>query len=141
MPSQALPVVSDSVDVVISICVINLSPDKSAAFREAFRVLKSGGRLAVSDIVLSEPLPPEIAASVAALVACVAGAETEDAYLGYMRDAGFVDIQFERVPAGNLLDLDTNDPMLRAAIDGFGPERAKQVAGTVYSYSIRARKP
>lgn len=138
---ESLPVVSETVDVVISNCVINLSPDKGAAFREAFRVLKSGGRLAVSDIVLSEPLPEEIAKSVAALVACVAGAETEDAYLGYMRDAGFVDIQFERVPAGNLLDLDTNDPLLRAAIDAFGPERAKEVAGSVFSYSIRARKP
>ena len=138
---EALPVVSETVDVVISNCVINLSPDKSAAFSEAFRVLKPGGRLAVSDIVLSEPLPEPIQQSVAALVACVAGAETEDAYLGYMREAGFVDITFERVPAGNLFDIESNDPMLRAAIDGFGIERAKEIAGTVYSYAIRARKP
>ena len=103
--------------------------------------MKPGGRLAVSDIVLSEPLPEAIQTSVAALVACVAGAETEDAYLGYMREAGFVDITFERTPAGDLFDLESNDPMLRAAIEGFGAERAKEIAGTVYSYAIRARKP
>lgn len=138
---EALPVVSESVDVVISNCVINLSPDKGAAFREAFRVLKPGGRLAVSDIVLTEPLPGAVQTSVAALVACVAGAETEDAYLGHMRDAGFTDITFERTPAGDLFDLESSDPTLRAYIDEVGPERAKAVADSVYSYAIRAKKP
>lgn len=138
---EALPVVSESVDVVISNCVINLSPDKGAAFREAFRVLKSGGRLAVSDIVLSEPLPAEVAQSVTALVACVAGAETEAQYLAHLREAGFVDITFDRRPVGDLFDLDTNDPMLRAAIESFGKERARAISEQVFSYSIRARKP
>jgi DNA-binding MarR family transcriptional regulator/SAM-dependent methyltransferase len=78
---ENLPVASDSVDVVISNCVINLSPDKAQVFREAHRVLKPGGRLAVSDIVLSEPLPEEVVRMAASWIACVGGASTEEEYL------------------------------------------------------------
>ena len=81
---EQLPVVDASVDVVLSNCVINLSPDKGQAFAEAFRVLKPGGRLAVSDIVLSAPLPEPIQQLAEAYVACIAGAAVE----GDARSAG-----------------------------------------------------
>ena len=138
---EVLPVASGSVDVVISNCVINLSPDKETVFREAFRVLKPGGRLAVSDILLSKPLPAEVAQSAFALIGCVAGAETEEAYVGHIRDAGFVDIELQRRPAGEIFELTTNDPVLSAAIEEFGIERARKVAESIFSYTIEARKP
>ncbi len=138
---EALPVASESVDVIISNCVINLSPDKKTVFREAFRVLKPGGRLAISDILLTEPLPPEVAKSVSALIACVAGAETEEVYMGHIRDAGFVDVEFERRPAGEIFDFASDDPVIGAAIAEYGIDRAREVAGTVFSYTIQARKP
>ncbi len=138
---EALPVVSESADVVISNCVINLSPDKAAAFREAFRVLKPGGRLAISDILLTSPLPSEVSESVSALIACIAGAETEDVYLGHIRDAGFVDIEFQRQPAGEMFDFVMDDPVVGAAIAEFGAERARELAGTAFSYTIQATKP
>jgi arsenite methyltransferase len=84
-----LPLPDASVDVVISNCVINLAPDKSAVFREIFRVLKPGGELAVSDIALKKPLPPEIAADVMAYVGCIAGAVLAGDYERGLRDAGF----------------------------------------------------
>ena len=86
---ERLPVRDESVDVIISNCVINLSPDKAAVFREAFRVLKPGGRLAVSDIVATAPLPEHVQADLNLYVGCVAGAETPHKLEGYLRDAGF----------------------------------------------------
>lgn len=138
---EALPVASGSADVILSNCVINLSPDKKTAFREAFRVLKPGGRLVVSDILLSEPLPAEVAQSAAALIACIAGAETEEAYVGHIQDAGFKDIQLQRRPAGDMFNLVSSDPVVGAAIKEFGVERAREVAETVFSYTIQATKP
>jgi SAM-dependent methyltransferase len=84
-----LPLPDGSVDCVISNCVINLVPDKHAVFREIARVLKPGGRLAVSDIVLKKPLPPELSADVMAYVGCLAGAIGLDDYRNGLRDAGF----------------------------------------------------
>ena len=127
--------------MIISNCVINLSPDKTAVFREAFRVLKPGGRLVVSDILLTKPLPPEIAASAAALISCIAGAETEAAYLEHIRNAGFTDVEISRQPAGEMFDFVTADPIVGAAIEEFGIERARQVAETIFSYTIEATKP
>ena len=138
---EALPVASGSADVIISNCVINLSPDKTAVFGEALRVLKPGGRLVISDILLTEPLPPEIAQSAAALIGCIAGAETEEVYLGHMRDAGFTDIEFTRQPADAMFGLVSADPVVGAAIAEYGIERARKVAGTVFSYTIEATKP
>lgn len=138
---EALPVASGSADVIISNCVINLSPDKKTACREAFRVLKPGGRLVISDILLSEPLPVEVAQSVSALIACVAGAETEEKYVKHIRDAGFTDIQLQRRPVGDIFDLVSDDPVISAAITDFGIERAREVAKTIFSYTIQAVKP
>lgn len=88
-----LPLPDGSVDCVISNCVINLAPDKRVVFREIARVLKPGGRLAVSDIALKKPLPPEIAADVMAYVGCIAGAILIDDYEAGLREAGFAHVQ------------------------------------------------
>ena len=88
-----LPLPDASVDVVISNCVINLAPDKKAVFWEIARVLKPGGRLAVSDIALKKPLPQEIAADVMAYVGCIAGAVLIHEYESGLRDAGFAHVQ------------------------------------------------
>ena len=137
---ENLPVASDSVDVVISNCVINLSPDKAQVFREAYRVLKPGGRLAVSDIVLSEPLPPDIAKFAASWIACVGGALTEDEYFGHMRAAGFENIEHTRKPAGPMLTSNLQDPMWKAAVEVAGGERIRELSDTVFSYAITAEK-
>jgi arsenite methyltransferase len=90
---ENLPVADDSVDAIISNCVINLSPDKLRTFREAFRVLRPGGRVLVSDVVLLRPLPEHVKNSVDAYVSCVAGAILKEDYLQAMRDAGFEDVR------------------------------------------------
>ena len=89
---ESLPLDDSSVDVVISNCVINLSPDKSKVFKEAFRVLKPGGRIMVSDIVLKKELPDEIKNSPEAYAACISGACLREEYLGHIRSAGFENI-------------------------------------------------
>jgi SAM-dependent methyltransferase len=92
---ESLPLPDRSVDVVVSNCVINLSPDKAAVFREALRVLKPGGRIAISDIVTSAPLPEAIRKDPTALVGCIAGAPAIDELRTYLESAGFVDISIE----------------------------------------------
>jgi len=137
---ENLPVASESVDVVISNCVINLSPDKAQVFREAHRILKPGGRVAVSDIILSEPLPLKVATLAASWIACVGGASTEEEYLGYMRDAGFENIEYTRKPAGPMLTPNLQDPMWKAAVDLIGLEQIDALTNTVFSYSITAER-
>lgn len=90
---EKLPVEDNSIDVIISNCVINLSPDKKAVFKEAYRVLKAGGRLMVSDLVLVKDLPQEIKDSVEAYVGCLAAAIKKDEYLRFIEQAGFQDIK------------------------------------------------
>lgn len=90
---EKLPVEDDSVDVIISNCVINLSPDKEKTFKEAFRVLRSGGRLMVSDLVLVKDLPKAIKESVEAYVGCLAGAVFKEDYLACIKKAGFDNIK------------------------------------------------
>jgi arsenite methyltransferase len=89
---EHLPVADNTVDVIISNCVINLSPDKLQVFREALRVLKPGGRLMVSDLVLRRPLSDGLRNSVEAYVGCVAGASLKDDYLALMQEAGFREV-------------------------------------------------
>ncbi|HEY5901652.1 MAG TPA: arsenite methyltransferase, partial [Anaerolineales bacterium] len=94
---EELPVQSDTVDVTISNCVINLSPDKPAVFAEVFRVLKPGGRVAVSDIVTGGPLPEAVKKSLSAWAGCVAGAVEAKEYIAMMEQAGFRDISITPV--------------------------------------------
>lgn len=90
---EKLPIEDNSIDVVISNCVINLSPDKERVFKEAYRVLKTGGRLMVSDLVLAKDLPKEIKNSVEAYVGCLAGAIKKEEYLSFIEQAGFRDVK------------------------------------------------
>jgi SAM-dependent methyltransferase len=90
---EKLPVEDNSIDVIISNCVINLSPEKQRTFAEAFRVLKPGGRLMVSDLVLVKELPPGIKESVEAYVGCLAGAIRKEDYLNFISRAGFRDVK------------------------------------------------
>lgn len=90
---ESLPVEDNSIDVIISNCVINLSPDKKSVFKEAFRVLKLGGRLMVSDLVLVKDLPRAIKESVEAYVGCLAGAIFKNEYLDCIKEAGFENIK------------------------------------------------
>jgi arsenite methyltransferase len=90
---EQLPVADNTIDAIISNCVINLSPNKPQVFREAFRVLKPGGRVAVADIVRTAELPPQVAADLAALCGCVAGAASIDELETMLRDAGFHNIR------------------------------------------------
>ena len=94
-----LPLDAGSADCIISNCVINLAPDKGAVFREMFRVLKSGGRVAISDIALLEVLPEDLARSISAYVGCIAGAISMSDYETGLRDAGFTGIQIVRTGA------------------------------------------
>lgn len=135
---EDLPVRDGEVDVILSNCVINLSPDKEAVFREAFRALAPGGRLAVSDILLTEPLPDAIAKNVASWVGCLAGAPVADVYLEAMADAGFVDIETTRTPAAALLQTAEAQVGIDLGIDAVERD---SIAHTVFSYAVSARKP
>jgi arsenite methyltransferase len=126
---ERLPVADASVDLVISNCVINLSPDKEAVFAEAFRVLKPGGRMVVSDLVLKQPLPDDVRHSVEAYVGCVAGAALHGAYLAMIRGAGFEDVRtVEERSYGD------------AELFG-GYEWLRDAARSVVSAKVRAVKP
>ena len=126
---EHLPVADASVDAIISNCVVNLSPDKPQVFREALRVLKPGGRLVVSDLVLTRPLGEELQRNVDLYVGCVAGASLKDEYLQLMRDAGFADVRIleERGYAVGMENLPEG-----------GPER--DAFSAVVSVKVRAIK-
>ena len=96
---EAMPLADDTADVVISNCVINLSPDKPAVYREAFRVLRAGGRIAITDVVALAPLPADMAQDVAAMCGCVAGAAGLEELRALLRDTGFTDVRVEVLPS------------------------------------------
>lgn len=95
---EHLPLADGAADVIISNCVINLSPDKPAVLREAFRVLKPGGRIAVSDVVRLRPLPPELAVRQELIAGCVVGAARVEELTAWLAEAGFTDIRIEPKP-------------------------------------------
>ena len=134
---EAIPLPDQSVDVVISNCVINLSVDKDAVLREAFRVLKPGGRFAVSDVVIRGDVPQEIRRSMELWVGCVAGALQESEYQTKLEQAGFADVDVE---SWRVYDIEHARAFLTDA--GFDVDRiAPEVAGKVASAFIRARRP
>ena len=137
---EDLPVIDNSVDVVISNCVINLSPDKQKVFQEAYRVLKPGGRLAVSDICLSAPLPESIRQQEAAYVACISGAMLAEDFERAIKEAGFVNIAAEPRDASALLDGTCCDPVLSEAIDELDPDDLKAARDRLWSYLYTAEK-
>lgn len=113
---EALPVESNTVDVIMSNCVINLSPDKPAVFAEAFRVLKPGGRLSVSDIVIEGEFTPEMRADAAKWAECVTGAIDVNEYTGMMAAAGFTGITVvDKTNAENIVERRPGMPRLYSA--------------------------
>jgi arsenite methyltransferase len=134
---ENIPLPDNTVDVIISNCVINLSTDKDRALGEAFRVLKPGGRFAVSDIVVAGEVPPAIRKSVEAWVGCVAGALEESEYVSKLAAAGFVEVSVE--PWRVYKIADAQDYLVQAGID-LG-ELRPDIDGRFMSAFIRARKP
>ena len=139
---EALPVASGEIDVIISNCVINLATDKARVFREAFRVLKPGGRLMVSDIVLLKPLPAAMRLNLDAYAACLAGALVKEDYLDAIRAAGFAQVA---VSGESGYDFGTPSPDQVAAAQAIDPsltaEDLRAAAGAVSSIKVSAIKP
>ncbi len=138
---EQLPLEDESVDVILSNCVINLSPEKAAVYREAYRVLRPGGRLMLSDIVLERSLPPEVLKSVDAYLGCVGGASLRGEYMQTIEKAGFREVRIEReTPFGDVISLD--DPQVLEAMDRFGVtiEQVKDLLAAVTSLHIFALK-
>ena len=139
---ENLPVADNSVDLVISNCVINLSTDKRRVFEEALRVLRPGARLMVSDIVLTKALPENIEASIEAYVGCVGGAMLLEDYLRTIGEAGFSDVRIlsdKAFPAENL----SSDPSAKALVEeaGISESCLGDLAATVSSIQVEAVKP
>lgn len=135
---EHMPVADESVDVIISNCVINLSPDKPQVFREAYRVLRPGGKLAVADMVTQGHLPDEIRDSVNAWIGCVAGAMDVGDYVEAIREAGFEDISYTPVYIDDqMIDEAISQLGISASSIGEGQSLKKRV----FSAKVSARKP
>ncbi|NLF89162.1 arsenite methyltransferase [Candidatus Bathyarchaeota archaeon] len=139
---ENLPVADNSVDVIISNCVINLAPNKKRVFEESYRVLAPKGRLMVSDIVLLKPLPKTVQESVEAYAGCIAGAEIKDKYLDAIREAGFSDVKVIEEKTYPL-EFIVSEDAFEGAIDDLkmSPEELKSTANTVVSVKVSAVKP
>lgn len=124
---EHLPVGDSTVDVILSNCVINLVPDKDQVFREAFRVLKPAGRLAISDVISTAPLSDDLKSDPALLCGCVSGAAPADRLRAWLTEAGFTDIAI------------TPQPESRTLIASWAPGRG--IENSVVSATIEARKP
>ncbi len=136
---EKLPVDDETADAVTSNCVINLVPDKAVVFKEIARILKPGGRLVISDIVLDKKLPPEIEQDVYAYVGCISGAAMRDAYFGMLKAAGLGEIEILKDIDYGAMVIDHARPEAErlAAKAGVGLESLR---GTVRSLTYRARK-
>jgi ubiquinone/menaquinone biosynthesis C-methylase UbiE len=138
---ENLPVADNSVDIIISNCVINLAPNKKRVFEEAFRVLAQNGRLMVSDIVLLKELPEVVQKNVEAYTGCISGAEIKDKYLELIRRAGFQEVkilQEKNYP----LEYIISEPEAKEAIDSLGmtSEEMREAANSIASISVSALK-
>lgn len=136
---ENLPVADASVDVVISNCVLNLSPDKPRVWREIARVLKPGGRVAVSDLALLRPLPADVRADVEALVGCIAGAVLVEDTRRMMSEAGLGDVALTTKPEYVAALTDAQDPLYRRIIERL--PRGTSAADFITSLDIQARRP
>jgi ubiquinone/menaquinone biosynthesis C-methylase UbiE len=138
---EHLPVDDNSVDVIISNCVINLSPDKEKVFKEALRALKPGGRLMVSDLVLERALPQKIRKSVEAYVGCLAGALLVDDYLAAIKAAGFADVEIQH-KASYPLDAMANDAAAQIVSKNGSVTNKdiEELEGVVVSIKVKAVK-
>jgi ubiquinone/menaquinone biosynthesis C-methylase UbiE len=134
---ESIPLPDNTVDVIISNCVINLSADKDRVLREAFRVLKPGGKLAVSDVVTKGEIPAAVKKSVELWIGCIAGALSEDEYLSKLGAAGFEDVTVEATRVYSVADA--KDFLTSAGIDV--EAIASQVDGKFRSAFVRAIKP
>jgi SAM-dependent methyltransferase len=138
---EALPIEDECVDVILSNCVINLSPEKHKVYAEAYRVLRPGGRVMVSDVVLERVLPDAVLKSIDAYMGCVGGASLREPYLQTIRDAGFREVRVEREACfGDTINLD--DPAIQQAMEKLGIDRsqARAYGRSVTSLHIFARK-
>jgi SAM-dependent methyltransferase len=135
---EHLPVADASVDVVISNCVLNLSPDKAQVWREIARVLKPGGRVSVSDLALEEPLPAAIVAQVEALIGCVAGAALVSETEQWARKAGLVAVEIRRKPEYVRAMISFEDPMYREIANHL--PAGKTAADYITSLDVTAMK-
>ena len=138
---ENLPVQDGSVDVILSNCVINLSPEKPKVFAESYRVLRPGGVLSLSDVVLLEPLPAALAQSAAAYLGCVAGASLKEDYLGMLEAVGFADVQVVGESPFYLGEIDA-DPIVREIIAEakLTPDKIKEVEKSIVSIKVVATK-
>ncbi len=136
---ENLPVADNSVDAVISNCVINLAPDKKRVFKEAYRALRSGGRLMVSDMVLTKELPDAIKNSVEAYIGCLSGAVSKDEYIKDIKEAGFRDVRI--VDESHYIEL-LSDPGVSAFIEKFNipQEVLKEIAESTVSIKVQGMK-
>lgn len=135
---ENLPVADATVDVIISNCVINLSPDKPQVLRETFRVLRPGGKLAVSDIVTDGPLPQEIKSSLSAWAGCIAGALDVQDYIAIIEAAGFVDVKMKAVYWGEEI---AEEAIQQLDLGAMLLENKHILDKTIFSAKITARKP
>ena len=136
---EAIPLPDQSVDVVISNCVINLSADKGQVLREAYRVLSPGGRFAVSDIVFQGQLPPAIRSDLEAWAGCLAGALEEDTYRRLLAEASFTDIEVEVTRRYSVQDVAESGG--GSAVASLSSDERIDIEGKFVSAFIRARKP
>ena len=139
---ENMPVADSYVDVVISNCVINLVPNKRLVFKEAFRVLRPGGRLAISDVVLTRELPDFVKNSTKAYIGCLAGAIMKQEYLQIIGNVGFSDISVaaeSSFPVQSLLCESRGSAAIE--MPQFSPEQQKEIAESVLSIKVNARKP
>ena len=137
---ENLPIADNSIDLVISNCVINLSPNKKRVFKETFRVLKPNGRLMISDIVLLKELPNVIKNSVNAYVGCLSGAMIKDEYIEAIKDVGFREVRIIDETSFPI-ECMANDPTAKAISENLTPEEIKEALNSVISIKVYGNKP